>query len=342
MEKGSSSSTSPANGGNDSPNGLKFGKRIYYESVGSGFPGKTSGGPGSAPLLSPAKKRSNGLVHGCQPSGCQVEGCKVDLSDAKAYYSRHKVCCMHSKSGKVTVAGLEQRFCQQCSKFHELPEFDQGKRSCRRRLAGHNERRRKPSQGSLLSRPRHGNLFPSIFDNNQNSKTGGLVMDFDTFPSSLSGRNPFPNSASERGLETNQVVIAGKLQLPLQSNSQSPPPDLPINIPSYCVSSQECFNGVLDSNKALSLLSNQPSWAISRIRLEVNNDFLDQTSDTSSGATIGQFVCSSWGFKGNRDNGTLHEMVPHLGLGQASNGHYNGGLGLTHPSGRQFSRDGSI
>lgn len=29
-------------------------------------------------------------------------------------------------------------------RFHLLKEFDEGKRSCRRRLAGHNERRRKP------------------------------------------------------------------------------------------------------------------------------------------------------------------------------------------------------
>lgn len=29
------------------------------------------------------------------------------------------------------------------SRFHELSEFDDSKRSCRRRLAGHNERRRK-------------------------------------------------------------------------------------------------------------------------------------------------------------------------------------------------------
>lgn len=48
------------------------------------------------------------------------------------------------------------------SRFHRLPEFDQGKRSCRRRLAGHNERRRKPPPGSLLSN-RYGSLSSSIF-----------------------------------------------------------------------------------------------------------------------------------------------------------------------------------
>ncbi|XP_055823771.1 squamosa promoter-binding protein 1-like [Solanum dulcamara] len=74
---------------------------------------------------------------------CQAEKCSVDLSDAKQYHKRHKVCEYHAKSHVVVVAGLPQRFCQQCSRFHELTEFDESKRSCRRRLAGHNERRRK-------------------------------------------------------------------------------------------------------------------------------------------------------------------------------------------------------
>ncbi|KAK4342334.1 hypothetical protein RND71_038150 [Anisodus tanguticus] len=79
---------------------------------------------------------------------CQAEKCSVDLSDAKQYHKRHKVCEYHAKSQVVVVAGLRQRFCQQCSRFHELMEFDESKRSCRRRLAGHNERRRKSSSSS--------------------------------------------------------------------------------------------------------------------------------------------------------------------------------------------------
>ncbi|XP_050221851.1 squamosa promoter-binding-like protein 6 isoform X2 [Mercurialis annua] len=78
---------------------------------------------------------------------CQVYGCNKDLSDSKEYHKRHKVCEAHSKTSKVIVNGNEQRFCQQCSRFHLLAEFDDGKRSCRKRLAGHNERRRKPQVG---------------------------------------------------------------------------------------------------------------------------------------------------------------------------------------------------
>ncbi|KAJ3670497.1 hypothetical protein LUZ60_010821 [Juncus effusus] len=76
---------------------------------------------------------------------CQAERCTADLSEAKRYHRRHKVCEVHSKAPVVIVSGLRQRFCQQCSRFHELSEFDDSKRSCRRRLAGHNERRRKSS-----------------------------------------------------------------------------------------------------------------------------------------------------------------------------------------------------
>ncbi|CAL9239983.1 unnamed protein product [Arabidopsis halleri] len=76
---------------------------------------------------------------------CQVYGCNMDLSSSKDYHKRHRVCEAHSKTSVVVVKGLEQRFCQQCSRFHFLSEFDDGKRSCRRRLAGHNERRRKPA-----------------------------------------------------------------------------------------------------------------------------------------------------------------------------------------------------
>ncbi|KAI5662526.1 hypothetical protein M9H77_21849 [Catharanthus roseus] len=77
--------------------------------------------------------------------GCQVDKCEADLSSCKKYHQRHKVCEYHAKAQVVIVAGFRQRFCQQCSRFHDLSEFDDAKRSCRRRLAGHNERRRKHS-----------------------------------------------------------------------------------------------------------------------------------------------------------------------------------------------------
>ncbi|KAL6603099.1 hypothetical protein ACP70R_043460 [Stipagrostis hirtigluma subsp. patula] len=80
-----------------------------------------------------------------QPPRCQAEGCKADLSGAKHYHRRHKVCEYHAKASVVAAGGKQQRFCQQCSRFHVLTEFDEAKRSCRKRLAEHNRRRRKPA-----------------------------------------------------------------------------------------------------------------------------------------------------------------------------------------------------
>ncbi|KAJ0092906.1 hypothetical protein Patl1_24750 [Pistacia atlantica] len=82
---------------------------------------------------------------------CQVEDCKADLSSAKDYHRRHKVCDVHSKATQALVGNVMQRFCQQCSRFHALQEFDEGKRSCRRRLAGHNKRRRKTHPDNVVN-----------------------------------------------------------------------------------------------------------------------------------------------------------------------------------------------
>uniref|UniRef100_A0A2N9EUH8 SBP-type domain-containing protein n=1 Tax=Fagus sylvatica TaxID=28930 RepID=A0A2N9EUH8_FAGSY len=93
---------------------------------------------GSSLLTKRARKTSSY----CQAAFCQVHGCNKDLSSSKDYHKRHKVCDAHSKTAKVIVNGIEQR-------FHLLAEFDDGKRSCRKRLAGHNERRRKPQLDTL-------------------------------------------------------------------------------------------------------------------------------------------------------------------------------------------------
>ncbi|KAK7274181.1 hypothetical protein RIF29_15260 [Crotalaria pallida] len=107
----------------------------------------------------PSVSRPNKKVRSGSPSGttsypmCQVDNCKEDLSGAKDYHRRHKVCELHSKASKALLANQLQRFCQQCSRFHPLSEFDEGKRSCRRRLAGHNRRRRKTQPEDVTSRP---------------------------------------------------------------------------------------------------------------------------------------------------------------------------------------------
>ncbi|CAL0324914.1 unnamed protein product [Lupinus luteus] len=134
----------PSSASGESLLSLKLGKRLYFEDVYSGSISKSpsfSGAPMSS--LSTGKKcKSNG--QNVQFPRCQVEGCGLDLSSAKDYHSKHRVCDSHSKSPKVLIAGMVCRFCQQCSRFHGLSEFDEKKRSCRRRLSDHNARRRKP------------------------------------------------------------------------------------------------------------------------------------------------------------------------------------------------------
>jgi len=115
MDSGGNSSSEES-----SLNGLKFGQRIYFEdtalATATAAATSTTIAANSSSSSSGSKKGRSGSVQHSQPPRCQVEGCKLDLTDAKAYYSRHKVCSMHSKSPTVTVSGLQQRFCQQCSR----------------------------------------------------------------------------------------------------------------------------------------------------------------------------------------------------------------------------------
>ncbi|KAJ8570367.1 hypothetical protein K7X08_037339 [Anisodus acutangulus] len=310
----------------DSLNGLKFGKKIYFGNVGgSSFPVT---GDGDMPPA-PAKRGRGGVVQGGQPPRCQVEGCQVDLSDAKAYYSRHKVCGMHSKSPTVIVAGLEQRFCQQCSRFHQLPEFDQGKRSCRRRLACHNERRRKPPSGSLFS-THYGNLSSSIFENNS-SRSGSFLVDFSSHQNV--NESSWPNTrASEQGWD-HQSTASGKfLQRPWLNDSENAASELVLqgsatrtSYPGPSVPSGDCFPGVSDSTGALSLLSNR-SWG-SRDRsssLGVNIDGVHTIQPSGShGAPTNHFSSPS---------SSSHAMPSDLGLGQmlqASDDPYCAELGMS-------------
>ncbi|XP_011086813.1 squamosa promoter-binding-like protein 12 [Sesamum indicum] len=128
--------------------GLKLGKRTYFENSGAGGNVKTA--PLSAmPTPATSLKKTKSLGQNLPIPRCVVEGCNIDLSTAKEYHRKHRVCDSHSKCPKVVVGGLERRFCQQCSRFHTLSEFDEKKRSCRRRLSDHNARRRKPHQEAI-------------------------------------------------------------------------------------------------------------------------------------------------------------------------------------------------
>ncbi|XP_040952839.1 squamosa promoter-binding-like protein 8 isoform X2 [Gossypium hirsutum] len=114
--------------------GLNLGGRTYFSSAEDDFVNRLY------------RRSRPGDLSSTNSPRCQAEGCNADLTQAKHYHRRHKVCEFHSKASTVIAAGLTQRFCQQCSRFHLLSEFDNGKRSCRKRLADHNRRRRKSQQ----------------------------------------------------------------------------------------------------------------------------------------------------------------------------------------------------
>ncbi|XP_045823260.1 squamosa promoter-binding-like protein 13A [Trifolium pratense] len=194
-----------------------------------------------------SSKRARAINNGTQIVSCLVDGCQADLSNCRDYHRRHKVCELHSKTAQVTIGGHKQRFCQQCSRFHSLEEFDEGKRSCRKRLDGHNRRRRKPQaepitrsssflsnyQGTQLLPFSSSHIYPStamvnptwgggdvrLHNHNQHQPMHHhhhLVEKQDLFL----GTSSSPNS-SYRGSSTNQNTIAT-----LNNNNQHLPAGL--------------------------------------------------------------------------------------------------------------------
>ncbi|CAH8298912.1 unnamed protein product [Eruca vesicaria subsp. sativa] len=121
---------------------LKLGKRTHTEKLWGGNNNNDISLTPPPPVVT--RKKSKSCGQSMQVPRCQIDGCELDLSSAKDYHRKHRVCENHSKCPKVTVSGVERRFCQQCSRFHAVSEFDETKRSCRKRLSHHNARRRKP------------------------------------------------------------------------------------------------------------------------------------------------------------------------------------------------------
>eukprot|EP00250_Pteridium_aquilinum_P016928 c23369_g1_i1 orf=245-1612(-) len=104
-------------------------------------------------MLANYRKKQDFAPMDAAEATCQIEGCTADLSCANGYFRRNKVCQKHFRAVKVDVGSSQQRFCQQCNRFHVLAEFDEYKRSCRLTLAGHNNRRKRsqPEATSVLS-----------------------------------------------------------------------------------------------------------------------------------------------------------------------------------------------
>ncbi|WOK91982.1 squamosa promoter-binding-like protein 14 isoform X1 [Canna indica] len=363
MDSSSLKASGAGSGSGEALHGLKFGQKIYFEDGsgdgGSGSSSKPVPAPAreaAAPPPPPAARRGKGVAQGGQqqPPRCQVQGCNADLTGSKAYYCRHKVCGMHSKAPKVIVAGLEQRFCQQCSRFHQLPEFDQGKRSCRRRLAGHNERRRKPPPGPFASR--YGRLASSFHE--EPSRFRGFLMDFSYPNFSGNARDILPTARAGDRVPANEWH--GSLNITPHAATlhgthpcfHGPPAGAfcsPMEIPPG-----ECLAGVSDSSCALSLLSTH-TW--SRNSAENHPPVIPASSNFDGSPMThsigpGYQVSGSWGFAGHGGRTSSHEIQHELGLvggTETSDAHFSGQVELSlhehdenldHGSGRAYDHSG--
>lgn len=103
---------------------LKLGRLADYRDTMSGKSSKEVKVSSSSIVspMPPIKRSRLGNSNGQTPC-CQVHGCNMDLSSSKDYHKRHKVCEIHSKTARVIVNGIEQRFCQQCSRLASVVAF---------------------------------------------------------------------------------------------------------------------------------------------------------------------------------------------------------------------------
>ncbi|KAE8792345.1 squamosa promoter-binding-like protein 18 [Hordeum vulgare] len=251
--------------------------------------------PSASPLKRPrpgAGGGGGGAGAGHCPS-CAVDGCKADLSKCRDYHRRHKVCEAHSKTPLVVVAGREMRFCQQCSRFHMLAEFDEAKRSCRKRLDGHNRRRRKPqvdsmNSGSFMTTQQGlysnaGTRFASFSAPRPEPSWSGIIKSEDSNPfysthqvnfggatssySKEGRRFPFLHEGDQMSFSTGAPALEIPVCQPLlKAVAPLPPP--PESSSSNKMFSDGQLTHVLDSDCALSLLSspaNSSSVDVSRM-----------------------------------------------------------------------------
>ncbi|KAJ9567516.1 hypothetical protein OSB04_003482 [Centaurea solstitialis] len=252
---------------------------------------------------------------------CQVLGCNKSLVSCKDYHKRHKVCEIHSKTAKVIVKGVEQRFCQQCSRFHLLSEFDDGKRSCRKRLADHNERRRKPHVGRHSDR--HGRLLQSY---RADGKTKGLLQR--TRATSSMYHDDIWHIKLEDKMANDLRSISSTTQLHSESLSSG---NLEQPYPSLCSDSDRysLFFPIFNESPTSDLITMDPTpmGSDSRSALSLLSS---QSQGGFSSTTSSQPLMIPFNYNGERAFGVSNNVNPLAGCEDIMN-----------PSGRIWCGDGS-
>ncbi|CAI0627363.1 unnamed protein product [Linum tenue] len=302
-------------------------------------------------------KRARLPSNGTQIPSCLVDGCTADLGKCRDYHRRHKVCEVHSKTARVFIKGHEQRFCQQCSRFHSLGEFDEGKRSCRKRLDGHNRRRRKPQPDSLsmnsarLFSDHHAGTRYLQFGSSQIFSTtvaatshwhaGSIksenesVLDYSNNTSSSSSRQSTLNFiASNNSSHKSSLLLPTSSTLSHHSSYNKAGKQFPFlqqptaedeeaaGDSSGGLQSSKLF---VDSNRALSLLSSPPM-----VHPDLNPQVQSSVHSLSScynglgieSESIGSVLAAADGSSNSNSNGGLFQVGP--GDDDGSNGNASG------------------
>ncbi|EXB93948.1 Squamosa promoter-binding-like protein 12 [Morus notabilis] len=284
---------------------LKLGKRMYFKDICSENNAKSSSAPSVAPMSSATTaKRSKSTCQSNFMPRCQVEGCNLDLSSAKDYHRKHRICESHSKSPRVIVGGVERRFCQQCSRFHGLSEFDEKKRSCRRRLSDHNARRRKPQPEAVRLNPAR---LSSLYDETQKMSlvfdqaprlytrhAANFTWDHSTDSSKLAHTREYLSRPAKTGAAPGQIFLPNN-EMPssismlypqdsgrLTPNKNTAPEVLHSGLEESVVSTE--LNATQDLHRALSLLSTS-SWCSREtkiVSLDTCSTALNNTNHHSS------------------------------------------------------------
>ncbi|KAL5701518.1 Squamosa promoter-binding-like protein [Ranunculus cassubicifolius] len=171
---------------------------------------------------------------------CQVPGCEVDISELKGYHKRHRVCLKCATSVSVLLDGEYKRYCQQCGKFHLLPDFDEGKRSCRRKLERHNKRRRrKPADY------RGGDKESQIDQLAQNiaceDKTEKDESPDESDEGNASPRSSHPGSQSAQSENIKSIVTFGDMQIEGRKDKDSSSGDTKNAYSSVCPTGRISF-----------------------------------------------------------------------------------------------------